>query len=104
MSLHVPVLQAVVNEDTTADAALLQTENARLRRELNMFRHLHQVGDPPLGPPVQSSVWPQTNLCYCGVKTGVTKPVLGTSYPPIPKQRTVPCWKHVTMSIDSGFG
>ena len=36
--------QAVVNEDTTADALMLQKENARLRKELEMFRQLQQVG------------------------------------------------------------
>ena len=35
--------QAVVNEDTTADALLLHKENERLRKELDMFRQLQQV-------------------------------------------------------------
>lgn len=34
----------MVNEDTTADALMLQKENARLRKELEMFRQLQQVG------------------------------------------------------------
>jgi len=32
-----------VNEDTTADALLLQKENERLRKELEMYRQLQQV-------------------------------------------------------------
>ena len=35
--------QAVVNEGTTADALLLQKENERLRKELEMYRQLQQV-------------------------------------------------------------
>lgn len=37
------MVQAVVNEDTTADALLLQKENERLRKELDMFRQVQQV-------------------------------------------------------------
>ena len=37
------LVQAVVNEDTTADALLLQKENERLRKELGIFRQLQQV-------------------------------------------------------------
>ena len=37
------LVQAVVNEDTTADALLLHKENERLRKELEMFRQLQQV-------------------------------------------------------------
>ena len=40
--------QAVVNEDTTADAAVLQKENERLRKELDMYRQLQQVCSPSL--------------------------------------------------------
>lgn len=36
-------MQAVVNEDTTADALLLHKENERLRKELGIFRQLQQV-------------------------------------------------------------
>ncbi len=36
-------VQAVVNEDTTADVLMLQKENERLRKELDIFRHLQQV-------------------------------------------------------------
>ncbi len=32
-----------MNEDTTADALLLQKENERLRKELEMYRQLQQV-------------------------------------------------------------
>ncbi|KAL0021379.1 hypothetical protein WJX77_010218 [Trebouxia sp. C0004] len=38
--------KAVVNEDTTADALLLQKENERLRKELEMYRHLQQACTP----------------------------------------------------------
>ena len=49
LSAHaIPLLQAVVNEDSTADALLLQKENDRLRRELDMFRPLQQVIALPL--------------------------------------------------------
>ena len=37
------MVQAVVNEDTTADAASLQKENGRLRKELEMYRELQRV-------------------------------------------------------------
>lgn len=37
------MVQAVVNEDTTADAASLQKENERLRKELEMYRELQRV-------------------------------------------------------------
>lgn len=40
------MVQNVVNEDTTADALLLQKENERLRKELDMFRQLQQVIHP----------------------------------------------------------
>ena len=42
------LLQAVVNEDSTADALVLQKENHRLRQELDMFRQLQQVMLRPL--------------------------------------------------------
>ena len=32
-----------MNEDTTADALLLQKENERLRKEVEMYRQLQQV-------------------------------------------------------------
>lgn len=41
---HLGCLQAVVNEDTTADATALQKENFRLRKELEMYRELQKVG------------------------------------------------------------
>jgi Kinesin motor domain len=42
--------KAVVNEDTTGDVVLLQKENQRLRRELEMYRALalNQVRPPRL--------------------------------------------------------
>ena len=35
---------AKVNEVTDADAAMLRRENKRLRRELEMYRAVHKVG------------------------------------------------------------
>lgn len=35
--------QAVVNEDTTADAVALQRENERLRLQLEMYKELQKV-------------------------------------------------------------
>ena len=35
---------AKVNEVTDADAAILRRENKRLRRELEMYRAVHKVG------------------------------------------------------------
>ena len=46
------LLQAVVNEDRTSDALLLQKENERLRKELDMFRQLQQVSSPSASLPV----------------------------------------------------
>ncbi|KAL0036686.1 hypothetical protein WJX79_005705 [Trebouxia sp. C0005] len=45
--------KAVVNEDTTADASLLQKENERLRKELEMFWQLQQACTPT--PPRRES-------------------------------------------------
>ncbi|DBB10050.1 TPA: hypothetical protein ACH3X3_001638 [Trebouxia sp. C0006] len=45
--------KAVVNEDTTADALLLQKENERLRKELEMYRQLQQACTPT--PPRRES-------------------------------------------------
>ena len=53
-------LQAVVNEDTSGDAALLRTEVNRLREELAAYRAdaaLQKVSMTPLGP-AQLSIIP----------------------------------------------
>lgn len=42
------VTRAVVNEEASGEAALLAAENARLRRELAMFRALQQARAPRL--------------------------------------------------------
>ena len=52
------LVQAVVNEDTTVDALLLQKENERLRKELGLFRQLQQV------PPWMHSFGLQLQPCY----------------------------------------